>query len=106
VDLDPGLIREFEDFSGLAGGNAFGHPLLHPTFKSFQSSELACSKSAWPAVSITGGDRKLQCDHCKAKVLEPMILHAHRMPCGTLSTGFCGGWGEGDAADGRLESAQ
>jgi uncharacterized radical SAM superfamily protein len=24
-------------------------------------------------VSITGGDCKLQCDHCKAKILEPMI---------------------------------
>lgn len=45
-----------------------------PTFKSFQSSELcSCSKSAWPAVSITGSECRLQCDHCKAKVLEPMV---------------------------------
>jgi len=45
-----------------------------PTFKYFQTSELAgCGKSAWPAVSITGGDCKLQCDHCRAKILEPMI---------------------------------
>ena len=45
-----------------------------PTFKSFNTSELSsCGKSAWPAVSITGGDCKLQCDHCKAKILEPMI---------------------------------
>lgn len=45
-----------------------------PTFKAFQTSELSsCGKSAWPAISITGGDCKLQCDHCKAKVLEPMI---------------------------------
>lgn len=45
-----------------------------PSFKSFTSSEIsACSKSAWPAVSITGGECKLQCDHCKAKVLEPML---------------------------------
>jgi len=45
-----------------------------PTFKSFSSSELSsCGKSAWPAVSITGADCKLQCDHCKAKILEPMI---------------------------------
>jgi hypothetical protein len=75
VDLDPGLIREFEDFSGLAGGQVLSDIHFYtPTFKSFQSSELAsCSKSAWPAVSITGGDCKLQCDHCKAKVLEPMI---------------------------------
>jgi lipoyl synthase len=45
-----------------------------PTFKSYQTSELkTCGKNAWPAVSITGGDCKLQCDHCKASILEPMI---------------------------------
>jgi len=45
-----------------------------PTFKSYQTSEISdCGKSAWPAVSITGGSCKLQCDHCKAKILEPMI---------------------------------
>lgn len=45
-----------------------------PTFKSFQTSEISgCGKNAWPAVSITGGDCKLQCDHCKAKILDPMI---------------------------------
>jgi uncharacterized radical SAM superfamily protein len=45
-----------------------------PTFKTFQSSELsACAKASWPAISITGGDCELQCDHCKAKVLGPMI---------------------------------
>jgi len=45
-----------------------------PTFKAYASSEIAsCGKSAWPAVSITGGACKLQCDHCKAKVLEPML---------------------------------
>lgn len=45
-----------------------------PSFKGFASAELhACTRSAWPAVSITGGDCKLQCDHCKAKILAPMI---------------------------------
>ncbi len=45
-----------------------------PTFKSFQTSEVSvCGKNAWPAVSITGARCKLQCDHCKAKILEPMI---------------------------------
>jgi uncharacterized radical SAM superfamily protein len=45
-----------------------------PTFKAYATSELAgCGKSAWPAVSITGGECKLACDHCKAKILEPMI---------------------------------
>ena len=45
-----------------------------PTFKTYGSTELpSCGKAAWPAVSITGGRCKLQCDHCKARVLEPMI---------------------------------
>jgi hypothetical protein len=45
-----------------------------PTFKTYRSLELTdCGRSAWPAVSITGGNCKLQCDHCKAKILEPMI---------------------------------
>ncbi|GAB4511579.1 MAG: radical SAM protein [Sulfuricaulis sp.] len=45
-----------------------------PTFKSFQTSEInGCGRNAWPAISITGSDCKLQCDHCKAKILEPML---------------------------------
>ena len=45
-----------------------------PSFKSFESTEIhSCGRNAWPAVSITGADCKLQCDHCKAKILEPMI---------------------------------
>lgn len=45
-----------------------------PTFKRFQTGEIAsCGKNAWPAVSITGGECKLACDHCKARILEPMI---------------------------------
>lgn len=52
-------------------------PPIHfytPTFKSYESTEIkGCGRQAWPAVSITGGDCKLNCDHCKAKILEPMI---------------------------------
>ena len=44
-----------------------------PSFKAYATSELAGRKGSWPAVSITGGACKLQCDHCKAKILEPMI---------------------------------
>jgi len=45
-----------------------------PSFKTYATSEIAgCGKHAWPAISITGGDCKLACDHCKAKILEPMI---------------------------------
>jgi uncharacterized radical SAM superfamily protein len=54
-----------------------------PTFKSYASSEIrGCGKQSWPAVSITGGDCKLKCDHCKARILEPMI--AARTPTALL----------------------
>jgi uncharacterized radical SAM superfamily protein len=69
ADLDAALVDAFE-------ARARPQPVnFHvPTFKAFASSEISsCGKSAWPAVSITGGDCKLQCDHCKAKILEPMI---------------------------------
>lgn len=75
VPLDRGLIRDLQQ-------TFIAHPgrlsdVIHfytPTFKSFQTSEISgCGKRAWPAVSITAGDCKLQCDHCKARLLESMI---------------------------------
>lgn len=45
-----------------------------PSFKKFQTEELCSSAiNKWPAVSITGSVCKLQCDHCKANILKPMI---------------------------------
>ncbi len=45
-----------------------------PTFRSYASEELAgCGKASYPAFSITGGACALSCDHCQAKILEPMI---------------------------------
>ena len=45
-----------------------------PTFKEYSSTELAgCGKNSFPAFSITGGGCALDCDHCQAKILEPMI---------------------------------
>jgi lipoyl synthase len=75
ADLDRALIAEMQAcWESSAAGALPAVNFYTPTFKSFQSSELSsCSKYAWPAVSITGGACKLQCDHCKAKILEPMI---------------------------------
>ena len=75
LPLDSGLIRSFESDWASLDANAIPPVNFYtPTFKAYQTSELSdCGKSAWPAVSITGGDCKLQCDHCKAKILEPMI---------------------------------
>lgn len=71
VVLDADLIARMN-----AGGD--GPPgridFYTPTFKHYETAEIAaCGKSLWPAVSITGGACELACDHCKAKILEPMI---------------------------------
>jgi uncharacterized radical SAM superfamily protein len=48
--------------------------LYTPTFRSYASEELkGCGKASFPAFSITGGACALNCDHCQAKILEPMI---------------------------------
>lgn len=45
-----------------------------PTFKEYATSELqGCGKNSFPAFSITGPGCALNCDHCQAKILEPMI---------------------------------
>ncbi|HCA27559.1 MAG TPA: radical SAM protein [Betaproteobacteria bacterium] len=69
--LDPSLI------DGLASlDNVPGRPLhfFTPSFKHYASDEiLPCSTGSWPAVSITGADCELQCDHCRARILRPML---------------------------------
>jgi uncharacterized radical SAM superfamily protein len=72
VSFDAGLVHVMER---QAADKRLGEINFHvPSFKAYATSEISgCGKSAWPAVSITGGDCQLQCDHCKAKVLEPMI---------------------------------
>ena len=48
--------------------------LYTPTFRAYATDELkGCSKNSFPAFSITGGACALNCDHCRAKILEPMI---------------------------------
>ena len=45
-----------------------------PTFKAYGSSELkGCGKMSFPAFSITAGACALDCEHCHAKILDPMI---------------------------------
>ncbi len=75
ISLDRDLVRSMQKkFSGMSGEQIGRVNFYTPTFKVYASSEITgCGKSAWPAISITGGDCKLQCDHCKAKILEPMI---------------------------------
>ena len=70
ANLERDLVARF----ARAGGIARPINFYTPTFKAYATSEIsACGKSAWPALSITGGECKLQCDHCKARILEPML---------------------------------
>jgi hypothetical protein len=70
--LDPGLLAQLEEAGGAVAGRAIRFST--PTFKSFTSCDLqGCGKNSFPAFSITAGGCALDCDHCQAKILEPMI---------------------------------
>jgi uncharacterized radical SAM superfamily protein len=81
-------IRELEPFEGIPFNSrlvaafeaeARARPLpplrfFTPSFRAFASEELSpCRRHSFPAFSITGGACGLNCDHCQAKILEPMI---------------------------------
>lgn len=45
-----------------------------PTFRSYSTCEMAgCGKNSFPAFSVTAAGCALMCDHCQAKILEPMV---------------------------------
>jgi uncharacterized radical SAM superfamily protein len=45
-----------------------------PTFRTYSSCELeGCAANSFPAFSVTAGGCALMCDHCQARILEPMI---------------------------------
>jgi hypothetical protein len=71
--LDRTLVAEMERRFG-APPQAPPVRFYTPGFKAYATSEISsCRSRAWPAVSVTGGDCELLCDHCRAKILEPMI---------------------------------
>ena len=70
--LDAELVAQLER----AGARTVVRPVRFatPTFKDYASTELrGCSKNSFPAFSITGGACGLNCEHCRAKILEPML---------------------------------
>jgi uncharacterized radical SAM superfamily protein len=70
--LDASLIAEFERAGACAAAREIRFST--PTFKSYSSCDVGgCGKNAFPAFSITAGACGLDCDHCQAKILEPMI---------------------------------
>jgi len=72
LPFDRGLVDALEETArerGLAPMRFYT-----PTFRAYESEELkGCGKASFPAFSITGGACALNCDHCQAKILEPMI---------------------------------
>ena len=76
AEFDAALIAEFERRSL----DRDPRPIRFstPTFKEYSSTELkGCGKNSFPAFSITAGACGLNCDHCQAKILEPMIPATH-----------------------------
>ena len=70
--LDRALIAEFERAAPRVAGREIRFST--PTFKTYSSCDLeGCGKNAFPAFSVTAGGCALMCDHCQAKILEPMI---------------------------------
>jgi lipoyl synthase len=70
--LDACLIAECEG----EARNTVGREIRFstPTFKTYSSCELSgCGKNSFPAFSVTAAGCALMCDHCQAKILEPMI---------------------------------
>lgn len=72
VPFDPALVDGLEQAAlGLAPRPIRFHT---PSFRGYEGAELkGCGKARFPAFSITGGACALNCDHCRAKILEPMI---------------------------------
>jgi uncharacterized radical SAM superfamily protein len=72
AEFDPQLVAEMER----AAADHLDRMVRFstPTFKEYESSELqSCGKNSFPAFSITAGGCALMCDHCEARILEPMI---------------------------------
>jgi len=72
AEFDASLVGELEELAE----SVTARPIRFstPTFKEYSSTELqGCGKNSFPAFSITAGGCALMCDHCEAKILEPMI---------------------------------
>ncbi len=72
AEFDSALVAEMEQASPANVSRMVRFST--PTFKEYETSELqSCGKNSFPAFSITAGGCALMCDHCEAKILEPMI---------------------------------
>ena len=70
--LDRALVDEFERARARVAGRDIRFST--PTFKAYSSCDMeGCGKNSFPAFSVTAGGCALMCDHCQAKILEPML---------------------------------
>jgi uncharacterized radical SAM superfamily protein len=70
--LDAALVARFERAAPRVVGREIRFST--PTFRSYSSCELeGCGKNSFPAFSVTAAGCALMCEHCQAKILEPMI---------------------------------
>jgi uncharacterized radical SAM superfamily protein len=70
--LDRALVAELERAAPRVVGRDIRFST--PTFKAYSSCDMdGCGKNSFPAFSVTAGGCALDCDHCQAKILEPMI---------------------------------
>ena len=72
ASLDAALVARFESDAARAAGRPIRFST--PTFKAYSSCDMeGCGKNSFPAFSVTAGACALDCDHCQAKILEPML---------------------------------
>jgi hypothetical protein len=70
--LDADLVDAMEHAS--RGAPARIMRFSTPTFKEYATDDVkGCAKNSFPAFSVTAGACALDCDHCQAKILAPMI---------------------------------
>jgi uncharacterized radical SAM superfamily protein len=70
--LDAALVAEMERGAAWMAGRPIRFST--PTFKAYSSCDVeGCGKNSFPAFSVTAGACALDCDHCQARILEPMI---------------------------------
>jgi lipoyl synthase len=70
--LDRALVERFERSAALVRGREIRFST--PTFRTYSSCDMeGCGKNSFPAFSITAAGCALMCEHCQAKILEPMI---------------------------------
>lgn len=70
--LDASLLAECERRQSLVVSRNIRFST--PTFKGYSGCDVeGCSRNAFPAFSVTAAGCALMCDHCQAKILDPMI---------------------------------